>query len=94
MLVKKSSAQLKQVKDVVELLEKHAFAYESALPLELGKASLHLIDPIEKIADMDTSSLPPLFCRANGYHRWRGPKSGFCKPYTQKGEMETRYPFG
>ena len=49
----KSNAQLKQVKDVVELLEKHAFAYESALPLELGKASLHLIDPIEKIADMD-----------------------------------------
>jgi CRISPR-associated Csx2 family protein len=84
----KSSAQLKQVKDVVELLEKHSFAYESALPLELGKASLHLIDPIEKIADMDTSSLPPLFAELTDTIAGVAQKAAFANPIPRKGKWK------
>ena len=88
----KSSAQLKQVKDVVDLLEKHAFAYESALPLELGKASLHLIDPIKKIADMDTSSLPPLFAELTGTIAGVAEKAAFANPIPRKGEWKQNIP--
>lgn len=85
----KSSAQHKQIKDAVEFLEKHAFAYESALPLELGKASLHLIDPIKKIADMDTSSLPPLFAELSDTIAGVAEKSAFAKnPISKKGNWK------
>ena len=84
----KSSAQLKQVKNVVDLLEKHAFAYESALPLELGKASLHLIDPIEKIADMDTPNLPPLFAELTDTIAGVAQKAAFANPIPKKGEWK------
>ena len=43
---KKRSEQAKQVKSSIDWLEKYAFAYESALPLELEKASRGLIDSI------------------------------------------------
>ncbi len=88
----KSSAQLKQVKDVVDFLEKHAFAYESALPLELGKASLHLIDPIKKIADMDTSSLPPLFAELTDTIAGVAEKAAFANPIPRKGEWKQNIP--
>lgn len=82
----KYRAQHKPIKDAVELLEKHAFAYESALPLELGKASLHLIDPIKKIADMDTSSLPPLFAELSDTIAGVAQKSAFAKnPESKEG---------
>ena len=84
----KSSAQLKQVKDVVELLEKHSFAYESALPLELGKASLHLIDPIKKIAALETSSLPPLFAELTDTIAGVAQKAAFANPIPRKGEWK------
>ena len=84
----KCSEQLKQVKDVVEFLEKHAFAYESALPLELGKASLHLIDPIKKIVDMDTSSLPPLFAELSDTIAGVAEKSAFVNPVSKKGNWK------
>ena len=54
------SEQAKQVKSSVEWLEKFAFAYESALPLELGKASRGLKDSIQKLPTIDSPSLPPL----------------------------------
>ncbi len=62
---KKSEAQklvdqVKQVGYSVAGLEKYAFAYESALPLELEKASRELIDSIEKLPLMDVAGLPPL----------------------------------
>ncbi len=81
----KCSAQLKQVKDAVELLEKHAFAYESALPLELGKASLRLIDPIRKIAGMDTANLPPLFAELTDTIVDVAKKATFTNPIPNKG---------
>ena len=84
----KCSVQRKQVEDAVEFLEKHAFAYESALPLELGKASLHLIDPIEKIADMDTSSLPPLFAELRDTIVDVAKKAAFANPISRKGEWK------
>ena len=47
---KEHSEQLKQVKHSIGSLEKHAFAYESALPLELGKASKMLVNSIQEAA--------------------------------------------
>ena len=81
----KCSKQREQVEKAVEFLEKHAFAYESALPLELGKASLHLIDPIEKIADMDISSLPPLFAELRDTIVEVAKKAAFTNPIPNKG---------
>ncbi len=54
------SAQTTQVKTSVDWLERYAFAYESALPLELEKASKGLIDSIEKLPDIGSTGLPPL----------------------------------
>ena len=56
----KRDAQAKQVKGAVDALKKQAFAYESALPLELGKASRLLIDPIKALGTMGLDDLPPL----------------------------------
>lgn len=53
-------AQAKPVEQAVDALEKQAFAYESALPLELGKASRMLIDPIRQLATRDFDAIPPL----------------------------------
>ena len=52
--------QARQVKAVVDWLAKRSFAYEAALPLELGKASRRLRDSIKKLAPMDFAGLPPL----------------------------------
>ena len=56
----KRSEQAKQVRSSVSWLEKYAFAYESALPLELEKASRGLKDSIQKLPTIDSPSLPPL----------------------------------
>ncbi len=53
-------AQVKQVKDVVGWLEKRSFAYESALPLELGRASRLLSDSIKNLTSMKFDAIPPL----------------------------------
>ena len=52
--------QSKQVNNAVNRLKNRAFAYESALPLELGKASRLLINPVQTLATMDFVRLPPL----------------------------------
>ncbi len=57
---KKWNAQFNQVNNSVESLGKHAFAYESALPLELRKASRVLVDAICTLPDIDSPNLPPL----------------------------------
>ena len=57
---KEHSEQLKQVKSSIDSLEKHAFAYESALPLELGKASKMLINSIQELPAIDNPGLPLL----------------------------------
>ena len=56
----KRSQQARQVKDSVDGLERYAFAYESALPLELEKASRGLINSIRALPTIDSPSLPPL----------------------------------
>ena len=53
-------AQVKQVKDAVDWLGKRSFAYEAALPLELGKASRRLRDSIKNLASMKFDAIPPL----------------------------------
>ena len=58
---KKLSAQANQVNTSVDWLQKYAFAYESALPLELGKAGKGLIDSIQKPLTPGSTGLPPLF---------------------------------
>ena len=57
----KHSEQAKQVQSSVDWLEKYAFAYESALPAELGKASRGLIGSIQKPLTADSVGLPLLF---------------------------------
>ena len=59
--------QSTHVKRVGQLLKEHAFAYEAALPLELGKTSGQLIEPILELGSMDLEHLPPLaseLCKA------------------------------
>lgn len=53
-------AQVKQVKEVVDWLGKRSFAYEAALPLELGRASRLLHDSIKNLAPMKFDAIPPL----------------------------------
>ena len=50
----------RQVDKAVNALKDQAFAYESALPLELGKASRLLIEPIKALGTMGFDDLPPL----------------------------------
>ena len=54
------SAQASQVQSSVDWLQRYAFAYESALPLELEKAGRGLIDSIKKLPTIDSAGLPPL----------------------------------
>ena len=57
---KQLEEKAKQVKNSVDSLESYAFAYESALPLELEKASRGLIDSIQVLPSIDSPTLPPL----------------------------------
>ena len=54
------SAHAKQVRGSVDWLERYAFAYESALPLELEKASRSLVDSMNRLPTIDSPRLPPL----------------------------------
>lgn len=54
------NAKVKQVQNSTKSLEAYAFAYESALPLELEKASRELIDSVQVLPTIDSPSLPPL----------------------------------
>ena len=58
---RKLAAQANEVRNSVDWLQRYAFAYESALPLELGKASKGLIDSIQKPLSAGSVGLPPLF---------------------------------
>ena len=49
-----------RITHILNMLKKHAFAYEAALPLELGQISRQLIAPVEELATMDFVGLPPL----------------------------------
>ena len=75
----KLSGQVNQIKNSVNWLERYAFAYESALPLELGKASKGLIDSIHKSTTVGSVGLPPLFTELNAAIAAAGEKSAFGK---------------
>lgn len=63
---KRLSAQASQVGNSVDWLQRYAFAYESALPSELGKAGKGLIDSIQKPITVGSVRLPPLFAELTG----------------------------
>lgn len=52
--------KLNKAKDAVDSLERHSFAYESGLPLELGKASQQLKAAIGQLDPKKFDGLPPL----------------------------------
>ena len=57
---KKLESPVKQINTSVESLKEYAFAYESALPLELGDAGKGLVDSIGNPFTTNVG-LPPLF---------------------------------
>ncbi len=77
---KKWDTQFKQVNNSVESLGKHAFAYESALPLELRKVSRVLIDAICTLPDIDSPNLPPLAKELTDAIVSVADKTAFVKP--------------
>ena len=82
--------QAGQIKGSVDSLEKYAFAYESALPLELEKASRGLIDSIEGLSDIDSSSLPPLVGELTTSIIDTAEKSSFASPPSKKGKWKEK----
>ncbi len=79
------STHTRQIKKSVNRLTNYAFAYESALPLELGKASKELIEASKELIDsihrstIDSVGLPPLFAELNGAIVTAAEKSAFGK---------------
>lgn len=71
--------QANQIKKSVDSLTGYAFAYESALPLELEKASRGLVDSITKLPSIDSPSLPPLVAELTDAITSTAEKSAFEK---------------
>ena len=82
------SQQANQVKNSINSLEGYAFAYESALPLELGKASQRLVDSIEVLPAMDRAGLPPLAAELIGTIVSAAEKSAFETSLRRKGQWK------
>ena len=85
---RKLLGQANQIKSSIDWLERYAFAYESALPLELGKASKGLIDSIQKSTTVDSVDLPPLFAELNEAITTAAEKSGFEKRPNRTGDWK------
>ena len=85
---KEHSEQAKQVKHSIHSLERYAFAYESGLPLELGKASGSLISSIQKLPAIDSIGLPPLVTELIGTITDAAEKSAFVEPPSKRWELE------
>ncbi|MDE0012367.1 MAG: TIGR02221 family CRISPR-associated protein [Candidatus Poribacteria bacterium] len=89
---RKLSGQAKQIKNSVDWLKAYAFAYESALPLELGKASKGLMDSIKKSTTVDSVGLPPLFAELNESITTAAEKSAFEKRPSNAGDWKRKPP--
>lgn len=89
---KKLSKQASSVRHSVDWLEKYAFAYESALPLELEKASKRLIDPIKKLPKVGSAGLPPLVDELTDAIVTAADKSAFPKPPSSGGNWKSEIP--
>ena len=93
---RKRYRQANQVKQIdqgrtpgaVDWLEGYAFAYESALPLELEKASRGLIDTINCIPNIDCSGLPLLVAELTNTIVNSAEKSAFKKLPGRAGEWK------
>ena len=85
---KEHSQQLKQVKHSISSLEKQAFAYESALPLELGKANRKLINSIQELPAMTNAGLPPLLTELTKTVIDAAKKSAFEEPPSKDGNWK------
>ena len=83
-------APVKQVADSIDWLEKYAFAYESALPLELEKASRGLIDSIRKLPCVSSAGLPPLVGELTDAIVAAAQESAFSKPPSGKGDWKSK----
>lgn len=84
----KSSEQTKQVKNSVDQLKGYAFAYESALPLEFGKAGERLINSIQKLPAIDINGLPPLVTELIKTVIGAAEKSAFEEPPRKDGNWK------
>ena len=87
---KKLEALFKQVNDSIGGLQKYAFAYESALPLELGTASRGLSDSIKELPKVGSAGIPPLVDELTGAIVAAAEKSAFgALPRPPKGGGKT-----
>lgn len=76
---KKVNQKLLDAEDAVGSLERHSFAYESGLPLELGKASQQLKAAIRKLDPKKFDGLPPLVKELTDTIENVAAKSAFAK---------------
>lgn len=72
--------KLNTAKDAVDSLERHSFAYESGLPLELGKASQQLKAAIGQLDPEEFDGLPPLVKELTDTIASVATKSAFAGP--------------
>ena len=82
--------QAKDVKNAVDSLEKYAFAYESALPLELGKAGRLLSSAILKLPTVNPADLPPLAKELTDTIARVTDEVAFVKPPKTRGLWKTK----
>ena len=84
----KLSKQAKQVRSSVDGLTNYAFAYESALPLELEKASRGLVDSIGVLPTIDSQDLPPLVGELTKSIVSAAQETAFTTPPSKKGNWK------
>ncbi len=89
---KQRNEQAKQVNSSVDWLERYAFAYESALPLELEKASKGLSDSVKKLPTIASTGLPPLVNELTGAIVAAADKSAFSSPPSRGGSWKSTIP--
>lgn len=82
----------KQVGGAVEALKKYAFAYEAALPLELGKASWEISERIQELAAVNASGIPPLAAELTGAIAAAAQRTALAAHPPGKGHWKTQIP--
>ncbi len=85
---KEHSRRAKPVKNSVDQLKQYAFAYESALPLELGKASKMLVNSVQELPVTANSGLPLLLTELIKTVVDAAEESAFEKPPNKDGNWK------
>ena len=91
-LNQETGKQAKQVTSSVDWLKNYAFAYESALPLELEKASRGLVDSIREFPTIGSQDLPPLVDELTGSIVIAAQETAFTTPPKKKGTWKEDIP--